>query len=184
MRDSSETRVKSVDARRELMDRAYRGYIVELIAGIRRHFGAGPPDPEDIAHEAFRRAYEREDLDSVGNLRGLLWRISRNLIIDAKRSERSRSQYDYEVERIFFPARGSHTSPENVNLAREQLAALNNLLRKMPEKRRWALLARRLDGMTLKEIGERLKISRTAAAKHISRAEKQINELFLDDAEG
>lgn len=172
------------DERSQLIDQTYRSYIGELIAGIRRHFGPGPPDPEDVAHEAFRRAYERKDLASVGNLRALLWRISRNLIIDAKRSEQSRSQYDFEVEQIFFPLRGFHTSPENVNLAREQLEALNRLLREMPEKRRWALLARRLEGMTLKDIGRHLNISRTAAAKHVSRAEQQINELFLENADG
>lgn len=181
MSGSLEKRNPPTDEHKRLIDLTYKNYFAELIGGIRRHFGPGPPDPEDVAQEAFRRVFEREDPGSIKNLRAMLWRIARNLIIDAKRSAQSRSLYDFEVEQIFFPLRGSHSSPETVILAREQLAALNELLRQMPEKRRWALLARRLEGLTLKEIGQRLGISRTAAAKHISRAEKQIDELFLDE---
>ncbi|MEM9530090.1 MAG: RNA polymerase sigma factor [Pseudomonadota bacterium] len=184
MSRSTRRKAPSEDEHKRLIERTYRSYISELIAGIRRHFGAGPPDPEDVAHEAFRRAYERENLETVANLKGLLWRISRNLIIDAKRSARSRSKYDFEVEQIFFPLRGFHSTPENVNLARDQLAELNALLREMPEQRRWALLARRLEHLSLKEIGAHLGISRTAVAKHISKAEQQINEHFLDGEDG
>lgn len=184
MKDATKSKLIAAGERNQLIDQTYRSYIRELIAGIHRRFGPGPPDPEDVAHEAFRRVYEREDFNQIANLRGLLWRISRNLIIDAKRFEHRRSQYDFEVEQIFFPLRGCHSTPENVSLAKEQLKALNSLLRDMPEKRRLALLARRLDDMTLKEIGQRLNISRTAVAKHISKAEKQINELFLQDSDG
>lgn len=159
----------------------YREYIGELVAGIRRQYGSGPPDPEDVAQEAFRRAYERADLMQITNLRGFLWRIARNLVIDAKKSKESRSKYDFEVAQIFFPLRGDISSPETVIQAREQLRQINALLRSMPKKRRWALLARRLEGLTHEEIGQRLGISRSAVAKHISRAEMQISELLLED---
>lgn len=181
MNDRSSKEAKAFDERNQLIDETYRSHLSDLIGAIRKQFGSGPPEPEDVAHEAFRRVLEKVDLQTVGNLRGLLWRISRNLILDAKRAEQSRANYDYEVEQIFFPLRGSHSSPENVVLARRQLVELNGLLREMPDRRRWVFLARRLEGMTLDEIARLLNISRSAVAAHISRADKQINELLLGD---
>ena len=161
----------------------YRDYVAELSNGIRGRFGDGPPDPEDIAQEAFQKLLERRDVSKIKNLRAYLWRTARNLVLTFKRSATQRSSYDFEIEHIFFPLRGDLTSPETIVVAREQLRAINDLLRAMPEKRRWASLLYRLEGLTLREIAARFGISRTAVAKHISRAETQIHALFLDEDE-
>lgn len=161
----------------------YRDYVAELADGIRGRFGDGPPDPDDIAQEAFRKLLERGDVSRIKNLRAYLWRTARNLVLTFKRSAIQRSNYDFEIEHIFFPLTGDASSPETIVVAREQLRAINDLLRAMPEKRRWALLLYRLEGLTLKEIAARFGISRTAVAKHISRAETQIHALFLDEDE-
>ena len=162
----------------------YRDYVAELSDGIRGRFGDGPPDPEDIAQEAFQKLLERGDVSKIKNLRAYLWRTARNLVLTSKRSASQRSNYDFEVEHIFFPLRDDISSPEVITVAREQLRAINDLLRAMPEKRRWALLLYRLEGLTLNEIAARFGISRTAVSKHISKAESQIHALFLDESEG
>ena len=161
----------------------YQEYAEELSNGIRSRYGDGPPDPDDVAQDAFRRVFERADVSKIVNLKAFLWRTARNLVIDAKRSDQTRSKFDFEVEQLFFPLKGDTSTPETVIIAREQLAAINGLLRRMPEKRRWALILYRLDGLTLTEIGRRLGISRTAVTKHISKAEMQINALFLEEGE-
>ena len=137
-----------------------------------------------VAQEAFQKVLERGDLSTIKNLRAFLWRTARNLILSSKRSDHRRSAYDFEIEQLFFPLRGDISTPETVIIAKEQLKAINELLRTMPEKRRWALLLYRLEGQTLQEIGKALGISRTAVSKHIARAEMQINTLFLEADEG
>ncbi|RMB08418.1 RNA polymerase sigma-70 factor (ECF subfamily) [Eilatimonas milleporae] len=158
----------------------YHEYRAELSAGIRRLFGDGPPDPDDVAQDAFHKVYERGDTASIRNLKAFLWRTARNIVLVAKRKDDIRSKLDFEVEQLFFPLKGDISTPETIIIAKEQLRAINDLLRSMPEKRRRALMLYRVEGLPLVEVARRLGISRTAVTKHISRAQMQINALFLD----
>ncbi|MEM1262950.1 MAG: hypothetical protein AAGH76_11185 [Pseudomonadota bacterium] len=46
----------------------YRDYASELTEGIRAAYGNGPPDPDDVAQEAFHRVYQRgEQFCDVAN---------------------------------------------------------------------------------------------------------------------
>ena len=156
----------------------------DLSTGLRTRFGNGPPDPDDIAQEAYRRVLEKDDPSSIRNLKAFLWRTARNLVFDALKSENSRSKYDFEVEQIFFPLKSDISSPETVMIAREQLKAINELLRTMPANRRRAIMLYRIERLTQAEIARRLKISRTMVNKHIATASAEINALFVDDVEG
>ncbi|MEM7077581.1 MAG: sigma factor, partial [Pseudomonadota bacterium] len=91
---------------------AYKDYAKELADGIRSAFGSGPPDPEDVAQEAFHKLYERGDIDSIRNLRAFLWRTARNIVLVAKRKVDVRNKYDFEVEHLFFSPGGDNSSPE------------------------------------------------------------------------
>ncbi|RMB04943.1 RNA polymerase sigma factor [Eilatimonas milleporae] len=156
----------------------------DLSIGLRDRFGNGPPDPDDIAQEAYRRVLEKDDPSSIRNLKAFLWRTARNLVFDALKSENSRSKYDFEIEQIFFPLKSDISSPETVMIAREQLKAINELLRTMPANRRRAIMLYRVERLTQAEIARRLKISRTMVSKHLATASAEINALFVDDVEG
>ncbi|MEM8572896.1 MAG: sigma factor, partial [Pseudomonadota bacterium] len=80
----------------------YQEYAAELAEGLRKRFGNGPPDPDDVAQEAFQKVLERGDLSTIKNLRAFLWRTARNLILSSKRSDHRRSAYDFEIEQLFF----------------------------------------------------------------------------------
>lgn len=159
-------------------------YLADLASGVRNRFGGGPPDPEDVAQEAFRRVIERGDTASIKNLKGFLWRTARNLVLDTKKLGRTRSKYDLEVEEIYFPHGGDISTPETVVLAKEQLKAVNEILRQMPEKRRRALVLYRVEGLTLVEVARRLRLSRTAVSKHIAKAHSALSELYVEDVDG
>lgn len=161
----------------------YRNYAKELADGIRGRFGDGPPDPDDVMQEAFRRVFERGDLASIKNPKAFLWRTARNLVLTSKTKDEQRSKYDFEVEQVLFPLRGDKSTPETVMIAREQLKAINDALRQMPQKRRAAFYLYRVEGLKLAQVGKRLGIGRTAVSKHIAKAETQIDALFLDNSE-
>ncbi|MEM1396107.1 MAG: sigma-70 family RNA polymerase sigma factor [Pseudomonadota bacterium] len=156
----------------------------ELSVGLRHRFGNGPPDPDDVAQEAYRRVLERDDLSSIRNMKAFLWRTARNLVLDAMNSASSRSKYDFEVEHMFFPLKGDVSSPETVIIARQQLKTINDLLHTMPKTRRRAFLLHRIDRQSKTEIARRLNISRSMVHKHIAVASAQIHTLFADDSEG
>ena len=150
---------------------------------LRKAFGDGPPDPDDISQLAFQKVIERGDIASIENLRAFLWRTARNLVLNEKRREDVRSRHDYEIEQLFFATEGDASSAERVISAREQLSLVNALLEKMPENRRRAFYLHRVEGLTVAEVGRRLGISRTGAAKHIARAISDIDGFFADNAE-
>lgn len=147
-----------------------------LTAMLRRAFGDGPPDPDDIAQLAFQKLLERQDLSDIRNLRAFLWRTARNLVFKAKRSQDVRARNDSEYEQRFFRSTGDDLDPERVISAKEQIKIVNEALRAMPERRRRAFVLHRIDGLSIAATARQLKIGPTAAGKHISRASEQIDE--------
>ncbi|MEM1434807.1 MAG: sigma-70 family RNA polymerase sigma factor [Pseudomonadota bacterium] len=158
----------------------YEESLGELVAGLRRRFGDGPPAPDDVIQESFRRVFEQPDTSAISNLKAYVWRIARNLVLDGKKAAAVRSQYDFEVEQLFFPLRGDNLSPEIVITARAQLRAINELLLEMPAARRRALLLYRVEGLTLAKVAEEMGLSVSGVRKHVSRAQAQLHALFLD----
>ncbi|MEM1103733.1 MAG: sigma-70 family RNA polymerase sigma factor, partial [Pseudomonadota bacterium] len=161
----------------------YRDYAAPLSGLLRRAFGDGPPDPDDIAQEAFRKVIERGDLASIKNLKSFLWRTARNLVLNEKNREATRSRHDYEVEQLYFAVDGYGSTPETVISAREQVALINAALGRMPPKRRRAFVLHRVEGLTISAVGERLGVSRSAASKHISKAIADIDAALATDNE-
>ncbi|MEM1412947.1 MAG: sigma-70 family RNA polymerase sigma factor [Pseudomonadota bacterium] len=157
----------------------YQAFAGQLAASIRRSFGNGPPDPEDVAQQSFQKLIERGDLESIDNPRGFLWRIARNLVLGEKRAQEVRTRHDYRIEQLYFPLRDDTSDPQRISLAREQLKVINEVLRQMPEKRRRAVVLHRIDGLTVADVGRRLGISRQNAAKHLARGVADINVALL-----
>ena len=161
----------------------YRDYSGTLTSAIRSRYGNGPPDPEDVVQEAFQRVIARGDWSSISNLKAFIWRTARNLIFKETQRKEIRARHDFEIEQIFFPIKGDDSNPERIISAKEQLKSINEVLRNMPEKRRRALILHRVEGLSVAEVGRRLGICRTAAAKHVSRGAAEINALFIKDSE-
>ena len=159
----------------------YATHSEKVTSLLRKHFGDGPPDPEDVTQAAFQKLMERPNLSDVRDLGGFLWQIARNLVLKEKRSIDVRSRYDFEVEAIFFPQRGDVLPPERVLSAREELKSINQALRAMPEKRRRAFILNRIEGLNVSAVAQQLELSRSAANKHIVRAVEDIDR-YLDNA--
>ena len=157
------------------LSRLYRDHSGELSAYLRKRYGDGPPDPEDVVQQAFLKLSERGNLPKINNLRAFLWRTARNLLLTHKRNDSTRSKYDYEVELLFFAIRGNEFSPERVLEVRQQLFVINEALRKMPEKRRKAFIWHRVEGLNVAAVARRFGVTRAAAVKHIARAALDID---------
>ncbi|MEM0909610.1 MAG: sigma-70 family RNA polymerase sigma factor [Pseudomonadota bacterium] len=152
----------------------YRGYFGELAKTLRSMFGDGPPDPDDVAQEAFHRLMQRGDYASIKNLKAFVWRTARNILVTEKRHVAMRSRHDYEIEQFFFTIAGYDSSSEKVIEAREQLKLINDAIMKMPAMRRRAFVLNRIESLSVAEVGRQLGISRPGASKHIARATADI----------
>lgn len=160
----------------------YRQTIRPLASMLRKHLGDGPPDPDDIAQLAFQKLIERPTLADIKNVEAFLWRTARNLVFKERRAQDVRARYDFEIEQLYFALRGYDLDTERVVSAREQVNLVKAALRSMPERRRRAFVLHRIDGLTIAATARRLKISATAAGKHISRAMGDIDELLSQNS--
>ena len=172
------------DAPRGAVNDLYQRAADELSAYIRRIFGDGPPDPEEVTQEAFTRLYEQPDLSRIKSLRAFLWRTARNLVLTHKRQVATRSKYDFEIEQLFFAVDEPALSPENIFRVREQLKLVNDTLKKMPERRRKAFLWHRVDGQNFTTIAGRLGINRRSVSKHIAKAAFDIETALNETRSG
>lgn len=168
--DSPEPELQRLNDAATALSSLYEQGFQELSAYLRKTYGDGPPDAEDVAQEAFRRLAEHSDLSSIGNLKAYLWRTARNLTLTEKRNSAIRSNYDFEIKNLYFALTGTESEPGRVLEAREQLEQISRAIREMPNRRRQAFLLHRLDNMNLAAVGRRLGITRSAVVKHVARA--------------
>ena len=166
------------DQRNQDIAALYGQHAPQLIATLRTMFGSGPPDPEDVAQQAFEKILARDHLNDIRNLNAFLWRTARNICLKGRRHEDVRSKFDFEIEHLFFPRRGDDSTAEGVLRSKQELQAINDALRQMPDKRRRAFLLNKVEGLSVTEVAERLNIGRSPATRHISRAYRDI-ELHL-----
>lgn len=159
----------------------YRQTIRPLASMLRKHLGDGPPDPDDIAQLAFQKLIERPTLADIDNVEAFLWRTARNLVFKERRAQNVRARYDFEVEQLYFALRGYDPDPERVVSAKEQIDLVKTMLQSMPERRRRAFVLHRVEGLTIAATARRLKISATAAGKHIARAMADIDDALSRD---
>lgn len=153
----------------------------QLVKDLRAKFGNGPPEPEDLMQEAFRRLFEHPQFSDIENKPGFLWRTAVNMALTSKRSQTKHAAYEPDVREVFFGERVVIPSAQSVLEVKEQLDTICGVLEAMPERRRWTILLRRLDGLSITQIALRLGVSRNTASKHLAKADEEISMLFLTD---
>lgn len=149
----------------------YARYWRELCQFIRVRYGAGPPDPEDVAQIAFLRYAQMPAHAEVRNARALLYRTAINVVIDHKRQEKVAATTpaadlpDHEVD-VAAPGLG----PEGIVLHREELAVLEEVVRNLPPRHRSFFLANRLENLSYAEIARRTGVSQSGVRKIVEEA--------------
>lgn len=133
-------------------------------------FGAGPPEPEEVAQAAFAKFAAHADIATIANPRGYLYTIACNIVLDYRRRETTRGVALRELTIQSTDHTLSDLHPERVLLAKEQFAVFEAALKKMPAMRRRIFLMVRAEGLTAAAVARRFAISESAAHKHVSRA--------------
>lgn len=133
----------------------YRSYWKTLCQKLKANFGDGPPDPEDIAQQAFIKYSQHLAAESIENPQGYLYTLAKNLYIDQFRSQ---TRYDNLIDNIFSQLEldpiGTD-SLEDIALQSEKLNVINRTLQSLSEKQRSIVKASRLDGETYQQIADR-----------------------------
>lgn len=151
-----------------MLSRAYDSHADEILGFLRRRVGC-PQRAADLRQEVYLRLRQALQEESVGNPRAYLYRIALNLLVDARRQQTlERGLFDKTGDdaRLCCPA----PTPEAAAASDDELNQLQLALAELPGQQRDALLWYRLDGLTLREIGERLHVSESMAGRYVNRA--------------
>ena len=131
---------------------------------------------EDAAQEAFVRLWERRDRWQGGSARALLFRIGRNLALDAARRGRVRKR------RWRDPLIGppTPTTPEE-ELGRVEIRArVEAAFAALAPRRREVFELVRFAGLTYREVAEALELSPQTVANHMSFALRDLRAELAD----
>ena len=148
----------------------YQNHWGEICRYVRRNFGAGPPEPEDVAQTAFTKFAALENPLTVRNPRAFLITTARNIVIDHYKVAETRNGQLKQIseDRRTIGALFDNLTPERILLAKEKFGLLRRVLEHMPEKRRELLLLRRVHGMSYVELSNHTGLSQTTVKYHVA----------------
>ena len=141
----------------------------------------GPDESEDVAQDAFLRAYHRLDrFRGDGSFRAWLLQIARNSALDALSARRRRAtpgevwgdhQEDSGMER-------APRAPAHELEARERHDRLRDKLRLLPDAHRTVLVLRELEELSYEEIAETTQTPLGSVKGRLHRARGELADLL------
>lgn len=149
--NASKTEDAESPARSAFIAKLYHDHWNDLCRRLNRLYGAGPPEPEDIAQEAFARLSRLKRIDHIENPKAFLFKVAINVALKSiGRIARTRAfladqlnNPDIELEEI---------SPERILGDKERIVAVERSVKKLTQKQREILVRSRLKGQTYAEI--------------------------------
>lgn len=162
---------KTVDGpRNPALTLLFEKHWAELVRYVRRTFGTGPPDPEDVVQAAFMHYAALVQPELVDNPRAFLYRASRNFVIDQRRRALVRARAAQRGDLGAFGETSDELNAERVLDGKDRLRVLDEAIRAMPQRTRDALILHRIEELTYVEIAKRLGVSQTLAKRLVANA--------------
>lgn len=128
-------------------------------------------DAEDIAQSIFMKLWTRPDLwDSTDSMAGYLYVVTRNEIFALFKHQKIEKEYERRMadSRILDELWAESTSePLEKIYYKEKMLLIEMALKRMPDRRREVFELSRFEGLSNKEISERLDIPLRTVEDHI-----------------
>jgi RNA polymerase sigma factor (sigma-70 family) len=126
---------------------------------------------DDIAQETVARLIDYGRTNQIATIYGLGFRIASKILLKHNRAALRMSE-----EEIPESHASSDPLPDHVVAARQDVALVSRILRRMPRLRREVLVRRRIKGESCATIAQDLNMSTKAVEKHITRGLRDLNE--------
>jgi len=124
---------------------------------------------EDQVQETFLRGFAAERKNVIDEPKAYLFQVARNIVLEIRRKKQRRPELWLEdsvgSDLIMDETR---VGAEEELDGRRKLAAFTRAVAELPPQCRRALLMRRIDGLSYKEIAARMQISVSAVEKHVT----------------
>jgi RNA polymerase sigma factor (sigma-70 family) len=128
-----------------------------------------PDIAADLAQESFIIFFREAQKQTIDHPRGFLFRIAKNLAYDHIKHRKVTENYAQTKEQS-LPPPSEFPSAEKLVSINERLAAITQILDKLPLRTREIFILNRVYGMTYAEIAKERGISDSAVEKHMAKA--------------
>jgi RNA polymerase sigma-70 factor (ECF subfamily) len=156
----------------------FRNRIVPLVDKLFRlalSITENKQDAEDVVQDMLLNVWKkREEWDAIANLEAYCFRSTRNIAIDKislKQNQQEALTDDYDIPEI------KSNAQEQLELE-EQLALLENFVKRLPEKQRTIFQLREVEDLSYRQIAEVMKISEEQVKVNLFRIRQKLKEFF------
>lgn len=138
---------------------------------------------QDLAEEALQETWLRlaamsDDALAIEDRQGFILRVAGNIAIDLLRKERRHTSRCVSDEVLLAAVADNAPSPEAFAIDRDQLRCLVLALVRLSAKPRQALLLNRCDGLSHREIAQKLNVSESMVARYLAQALRHCRDYF------
>ncbi|MBO9546366.1 sigma-70 family RNA polymerase sigma factor [Caulobacter sp.] len=137
-------------------------------------------EAEDILQEAYCRLSDLQSVEQIANPRAYFFSVARNLLLNAIRHARViriSSITDLELATLD----DGQPSPERVVAGRRELERVRDLLASLPERCRRIIEMRKVEGLSQREIAERLNVTENVVENNVSRGLRFLSKAVSED---
>lgn len=144
-----------------------------------------PQEAEDLAQEAFLRAYSNiKSYDIEKKFSTWLFRIATNISIDYLRKRKPSVYLDAEVQgtdgvTLQSQLAANEPGPENVAVQLEERQVLYDAIEKLPLKYQSAVILKYVEDLSLTEISEILELPVATVKTHIHRGREALRKRLV-----
>lgn len=160
--------IRTVTTHRQLWNELYKKHHSELVHYLQGKWRKEPDDASDIAHQAFERFMAVAEPQRIAQPRAYLFQLVRNLVVDGLRRDKVRADHARREEASVEPSASDLTVQST--LGAEQLQMLQQIIEKLPAKRRRAFVLNRVYQLSYQEVADEMGISVDGVKKHVLRA--------------
>jgi RNA polymerase sigma-70 factor (ECF subfamily) len=137
-------------------------------------------DVDDLCQEVYVRVYEAAQKEIPDPVRPFVFAVARNLIINRVRREQIvpiESLGDLDALNVAADEPG----PDRNAMAREELRRLQSALDNLPPRCRQAVVLKKIEGLSRKEIAQRMGISEDTVHRHLTEGRHALADLLYGE---
>jgi RNA polymerase sigma factor (sigma-70 family) len=138
-------------------------------------------DIDDLAQEAFLRAFDAEAGREIRSPKAYLFRVARNIAL-RELTKKSHQLTDYLEDAVYDEALSQEASSEEELIAQQKLQQCCRAIADLPEQCRRVFLLRKIHALSHKEIAEQLGISTRTVEKHITKGIDRFTDYMEEQA--
>ena len=134
-------------------------------------------DVDDVIQETYAKLATLTEVDHIAAPKAYVYQTALSIILQEDRRTRAK-QIDKDVEIALLTTAAPEPLPDQQAEARQELARVYDAIAGLPEKCREVFVLRKVEGLSQREIAERLNLSESTVEKHIGRGIRMLIEIF------